>query len=60
MQLQGRLRFENVTFSIRMITRSCDVDFEIAPGQMVAVVGPSGGGKSTLGRLLFRLYDVQV
>jgi len=34
------------------------IDFTIAPGQTVAVVGHSGAGKSTLSRLLFRFYDV--
>jgi len=35
-----------------------DINFEIEPGQMVALVGPSGAGKSTLISLLPRLYDV--
>ncbi len=35
-----------------------DVDFQIAPGSKVAVVGSSGAGKSTLSRLLFRFYEV--
>jgi len=35
-----------------------DVDFEVASGATVAIVGPSGTGKSTIARLLFRFYDV--
>lgn len=35
-----------------------NVSFEVLPGTTTAFVGTSGGGKSTLGRLLFRFYDV--
>ncbi|WP_296697440.1 ABCB family ABC transporter ATP-binding protein/permease [Thiocapsa sp. UBA6158] len=55
----GEIRFEHVDFHYqheRAILR--DVDFRIAPGQTLAVVGHSGAGKSTLARLLFRFYDV--
>jgi ATP-binding cassette subfamily B protein len=55
----GTVRFEQVSFDYqpeRPILRA--VDFSIAPGEKVAVVGHSGAGKSTLARLLFRFYDV--
>ena len=55
----GEIRFEHVDFDYekaRTILR--DVDFEIAAGETVAVVGTTGAGKSTLARLLFRFYDV--
>lgn len=56
---QGEVRFEHVAFAYhpeRPILR--DVNFTIAPGEKIAVVGASGAGKSTLARLLFRFYDV--
>ncbi len=56
----GRVSFDHVGFHYdprRPILR--DVDFEIPAGKTVAVVGPTGGGKSTVARLLFRFYDPQ-
>ena len=55
----AEVRFENVCFSYnpdREILKN--VSFTIPPGHKVAVVGPTGSGKSTLSRLLFRFYDV--
>ena len=56
---RGRIEFRDVHFGYdpeRPILRGLDLLVE--PGQTVAVVGPSGAGKSTIGRLLFRFYDV--
>ncbi|MEQ1596395.1 MAG: ABC transporter ATP-binding protein/permease [Casimicrobium sp.] len=56
---QGEVVFDNVAFSYepdRKILKG--VNFHVPAGQTYAVVGPSGGGKSTLARLLFRFYDV--
>ena len=55
----GDVIFEDVRFAYepdRIILQG--VDFHVPAGQTFAVVGPSGGGKSTLARLLFRFYDV--
>jgi ATP-binding cassette subfamily B protein len=54
----GAVRFENVSFAYepgKPILRQ--LSFTANPGQHVALVGPSGGGKSTLVSLLLRLYD---
>ena len=56
---KGAVKFENVSFAYnekRQILH--EVDFDIPAGKTLAVVGYSGGGKSTLVRLLFRFYDV--
>ncbi|HEX9945968.1 MAG TPA: ABC transporter ATP-binding protein/permease [Allosphingosinicella sp.] len=57
---RGRISFDSVTFAYdprRPILES--VSFDVPAGKTVAIVGQSGGGKSTLARLLFRFYDVQ-
>ena len=58
--VKGAIKFEAVAFRYetdRPILK--DVSFEIKPGQTVAVVGPTGAGKSTLSRILFRFYDIE-
>ncbi len=53
------IRFDDVSFDYNKDRKILDkVSFDIPHGHKVAVVGPSGGGKSTLARLLFRFYDV--
>ena len=56
---KGEVRFEGVDFAYQKERGILhDIDFTIPAGKTVAVVGFSGGGKSTLVRLLFRFYDV--
>jgi ATP-binding cassette subfamily B protein len=58
---EGRVRFDNVTFAYNSYSRAAlsGVSFEAPPGQMVALVGPSGAGKTTAVNLLQRFYDPQ-
>jgi ATP-binding cassette subfamily B protein/subfamily B ATP-binding cassette protein MsbA len=56
----GEIRFENVSFSYAEGTPALkDISLTAAPGQRVAIVGPTGAGKSTLVSLLPRFYDPQ-
>jgi len=57
--ITGRVTFDDVTFSYnpeKVILKN--VSFEVKPGQTIALVGPTGAGKSTVVNLISRFYDV--
>ncbi len=57
--LNGHVSFNRVTFGYLKKTPVLkDISFSVSPGQVVAVVGPTGSGKTTLINLLMRFYDV--
>ena len=57
--IQGKVEFEHVNAAyIKNDPVLCDVSFTAEPGQMVAIVGPTGAGKTTIINLLPRFYDV--
>ncbi|MDI9460081.1 MAG: ABC transporter ATP-binding protein [Bacillota bacterium] len=60
-RLEGRIEFENLTFSYPTSTEPVlqGITAEIAPGQVVGILGRTGSGKSTLLNLLLRLYDAK-
>jgi ATP-binding cassette, subfamily B, multidrug efflux pump len=58
-RIQGEVKFEHVTFGYnpnKLVLQG--VDLQALPGQMVALVGPTGSGKSTIINLILRFYDV--
>jgi ABC-type multidrug transport system fused ATPase/permease subunit len=58
-RVKGQVAFENVSFSYDRISPALkNVSFEVQPGQLVAMLGGSGSGKSTVANLLARFYDV--
>ncbi|MBI4187799.1 MAG: ATP-binding cassette domain-containing protein, partial [Chloroflexi bacterium] len=58
-EIKGMVRFENVSFNYGSHGAVLkDINFEVKPGQMVALVGASGSGKSTIANLIPRFYDV--
>ena len=61
-KVEGRLRFENVSFSYPSregIPALEHVSFSMQPGEVIALVGPSGAGKTTIANLIPRFYDPQ-
>lgn len=58
--IQGEVSFEHVNFSYDDKVKVLDdVSFRIKPGETIALVGPTGAGKSTIVNLISRFYDVQ-
>ncbi|HCI79112.1 MAG TPA: ABC transporter ATP-binding protein, partial [Ktedonobacter sp.] len=57
-EMRGEIRFENVTFSYGETPVLKNVSFTALPGQTIAIVGQTGSGKSTLTKLVNRIYDV--
>ena len=57
--LRGAIRFDTVTFAYRTDEAPTleDVSFEVKPGQTLAIVGQTGSGKSSIVKLLNRIYD---
>lgn len=57
--VKGKVDFDNVTFGYtpeKLILR--DISLKVRPGQTIAIVGPTGAGKTTIINLLMRFYDV--
>lgn len=59
--INGDIKFHDVTFRYvdDMPPVADGVNLHIRPGEIIALVGPSGGGKTTLAKLLLRLYHPQ-
>ncbi len=59
-QITGRVRFKDVGFAYEDgVPVLKDVSFDITPGETIALVGPTGAGKTTIVNLISRFYDVQ-
>lgn len=57
--IKGQIRFEHVAFGYTDQNLMKDISISIKPGEMVAIVGPTGAGKTTLVNLLMRFYEVR-
>lgn len=56
--IKGEIRLENVTFAYETEPVVKDMTLHVRPGEVLALVGPSGAGKTTIANLVARLYDV--
>jgi ABC-type multidrug transport system fused ATPase/permease subunit len=58
-RINGRVELRDVSFSYRGDTRVLhNVDLHVAPGQTIALVGPTGAGKTSIANLIARFYEV--
>jgi len=59
-EIEGKVKFENVTFAYPGTQNKVlnKINFEVSAGQAVAIVGTTGSGKTTLTKLISRLYDI--
>ena len=57
--IKDRIEFRDVNFKYERSSRNIlsDINFNVANGQVIAIVGSSGGGKTTIGNLLLRFYE---
>jgi ATP-binding cassette subfamily B multidrug efflux pump len=59
-EISGSVRFDHVSFAYDADTKVLNnVSFNIRPGETIALVGPTGAGKTTIVNLISRFYDVQ-
>lgn len=59
--IEGRVRFDHVSFAYSDEPETmvlCDVSFDINPGETIALVGPTGAGKTTIVNLISRFYNI--
>ena len=59
-EIKGKVQFDNVTFSYEKNTPNIleNMNLEVSPGETIALVGPTGAGKSTVINLISRFYDL--
>lgn len=57
--IKGKVDFENVVFGYEENERNLDsINFKVNPGESIAIVGPTGSGKTTIVSLISRFYDI--
>lgn len=58
-EIKGEIEFKNVTFAYENELVLDNISFKIRQGERIAIVGPTGAGKTTIMNLILRLYDVK-
>lgn len=58
-RVQGKVEFRNVSFAYDGANVLKDISFTVNPGETIAIMGPTGSGKTTIIQLLARFYDVR-